>query len=149
MESNSDERSSNGYLLLFRGKDWDEGLSPDELQGIIDRFAAWADGLAKSGKVRGGQALARTGAVLGRKGKSIMDGPFAETKEAVGGYLLLDVETLAEAIEIAKTSPGLDFDLTIEVRPVLDECPVFKRIRERFGLVPSGGNPQVETWRAA
>ncbi|HEV8542764.1 MAG TPA: YciI family protein [Verrucomicrobiae bacterium] len=137
MESNT-EKSVNGYMLLFRGKEWDEGLGPEELKRTLDRFLSWTDGLAKSGKVKGGQPLDRTGVVLGRGGKSIADGPFAETKETVGGYLILDVDSLAEAIAIAKTSPGLDFDITIEVRPVLNECPAYKRIRERIGA--SQGN---------
>lgn len=131
-------KANSGYIMLFRGNDWDEGLAPEELRRVMEQFIRWSDSLAKSGKVKGGQALARTGAIVSRGGKTVADGPFAETKEAVGGFLVLDVETLAEAMAIAKTYPGLEFDITIEVRPVLEECPCFKRIRERFGLVPGG-----------
>ena len=46
-----------------------------------------------------------------------MDGPFAESKEAIGGYLMLDVETIEEAIAIAQSSPGLAYGGSIEVRP--------------------------------
>jgi hypothetical protein len=46
------------------------------------------------------------------------------------------VDTLEEAIGIAKTAPMLDFDGSIEIRPMLEECPVFQCIRERYGLVP-------------
>jgi len=59
MNMNTSNDSTNpGYLLLFRGKDWDEGLSPDELQQVMGRFMAWSNGLEKSGKVKAGQALA-------------------------------------------------------------------------------------------
>ena len=122
------------FIFLFRGKDWDEGVPPDKLQALMDRFTDWAQGVIDSGKARGGQALARSGVVVTRRGVS--DGPFAETKEAIGGYFILAADTLEEAIEIAKTAPFLDYEGSIEIRPMLDECPVFKRIRERHGLVP-------------
>jgi hypothetical protein len=122
------------FILLFRGKDWDEGLPAEQLQELMDRFTDWAQGLINSGKVRGGQALARNGVTITQRG--VADGPFAETKEAIGGYTILAVSTLQEAIEIARTAPFLGFEGSIEVREMLDECPVFKRIRERHGLVP-------------
>ena len=52
----------------------------------------------------------------------------------IGGYLMLDVETLDEALAIAKSYPCLQYDITIEVRPLLNECPCFTRARERLGL---------------
>ncbi|HTG43554.1 MAG TPA: YciI family protein [Verrucomicrobiae bacterium] len=122
------------FILLFRGKDWDEGVPPEQLQALMDRYMDWAQGLFNSGKVRGGQALGRTGVTITRRG--VADGPFAETKEAIGGYSILAVDTLEEAVEFAKTAPFLDFEGSIEVREMLEECPVFKRIRERHGLVP-------------
>ena len=94
----------------------------------------WAQGLIDSGKVRGGQALARSAVTVTRRG--VVDGPFTEAKEMIGGYSIIAVDTLEEAIEIAKTASFLDFEGSIEVREMLDECPVFKRIRERHGLVP-------------
>ena len=127
--------AETGYLLLFRGKEWDEGLSDEELQATMGRVLGWFDGLAKSGKVKGGHALARTGkTVASKNGRVMMDGPFAESKEEVGGSLLLDVATFEEAVAIAQSYPALERGITIEVRPVLEECPVFKRVRERLGL---------------
>ena len=130
------DQTNSGYLLLYRGKDWDEGLSPEELQQVMDRFMAWSDGLAKSGKVKGGQALARESkTVSGKNGRIIADGPFTEAKEAIGGYLLLQVDNFAEALAIAKSCPGLDYGGSIEIRPALDECPIFRRVKEQLGLV--------------
>jgi hypothetical protein len=122
------------FIFLFRGKDWDEGVPPEKLQTLMDRFTDWAQGLIDSGKVRGGQALGRTGVIVSRRGVS--DGPFIESKETIGGYSILAIDTFEEAIEIAKTAPFLDFEGSIEIRPMIDECPVFQRIRERYGLVP-------------
>ena len=130
------DQTNSGYLLLYRGKDWDEGLSPEELQQVMDRFMAWSDGLAKSGKVKGGQALARESkTVSGKNGRIIADGPFTEAKEAIGGYLLLQVDNFDEALAIARSCPGLDYGGSIEIRPALDECPSFRRVKEQLGLV--------------
>src|SRR5262249_23964769 len=72
----------------------------------------------RSGQAKPGRALERRGAIVsGTNGRFVTDGPFAESKEAVGGYLVLDVETLDEAITIAQSSPGLAYGGSIEGRP--------------------------------
>jgi hypothetical protein len=122
-------------MLLFRGPEWDQGLSPQELQSTMDRVIAWFESLKQQGKVKGGRPLARSGrTVSGRTGRVVADGPFAESKEAVGGYLQLEANTLEEAVAVAKSCPTLDYGITIEVRPLLDECPVFERVREQLAL---------------
>ena len=131
----STDPGNPGYLLLFRGKDWDEGLSDEELQETLGRVMGWFDGVAKSGKVKGGQPLARSGKIVsGKNGRVVADGPFAESKEVIGGYLILDVETFDEALAIARSFPCLQYDISVEVRPLLAECPCFKRARERLGV---------------
>jgi hypothetical protein len=92
---------------------------------------AWLEHLMTSGKAKGGQALARSGAIVsGKNGRSVTDGPFAESKEVVGGYLLLNVETFEEAVAIAKTCPTLPFGGKVEVRPLTNECLSTKRLEE-------------------
>jgi len=59
-----------------------------------------------------------------KRGLSVSDGPFAESKEAIGGFFLLEVGSLDEAAEIAKDFPGLEYGATVEVRPVAPECMV-------------------------
>jgi hypothetical protein len=87
--------------------------------------------LSSQGKAKPGRALERTGVtVSGKNGRFVTDGPFAESKEAVGGYLVLDVETIEEAIAIAQSSPGLAYGGSIEVRPLSEECPLDVRARE-------------------
>src|SRR5258706_13416850 len=125
-----------GFLLLFRGQDWDEGLSPEELQQVMGRVMGWFDGIFKSGKVKAGQPLARKGKIVsGKNGRVVADGPFAESKEVIGGYLLLDVNDFDAALASAKRMPSLEYGISIEVRPALAECPIFKRVRERLHLV--------------
>lgn len=123
------------YLLLFRGQDWDKGLSPEELQQAISKAMGWFEGLYKRGKVKAGQPLDRTGKFIsGKKGSTVADGPFAESKEAIGGYLILQVANEAEAVAIAQTNPSLEYGITIEVRPILEECPIFKRANHRMNF---------------
>jgi hypothetical protein len=121
----------NGYRLLFRSDEWYEELSYDEIQKVISQNNAWIEELTAQGKAKPGHALQRKGAtVSGKNGRIVSDGPFAESKEAIGGYLILNVETLEEAIAIAKSSPNLAYGTSIEVRPVAEECPVDVRARE-------------------
>jgi hypothetical protein len=54
----------------------------------------------------------------------VADGPFAESKEAIGGYFMLQVGTLDEAVAIAKGCPGLPYGSRVEVRPVAATCPL-------------------------
>jgi hypothetical protein len=119
------------FMLFFRGGHWDRGLSPEELQQVMDRVMIWFESLQQRGKIKAGQPLAPVGRMVSGEKRTVADGPFAESKEVVGGYLLLQVESLDAAVVIAKTCPTLDYGITIEVRPVLEECPIFKRLREQ------------------
>ena len=77
------------HLLLVRGTHWDKVLSLEETQKILSRANAWFDRLIQQGKAKGGQWLAPEGRVVsGDKGKTVTDGPFAESKEAIAGYVL-------------------------------------------------------------
>jgi hypothetical protein len=121
----------NGYMLLFRSDEWYEELSHDEIQKVISQNNAWIEGLTAQGKAQPGHALQRKGVtVSGKNGRVVLDGPFTESKEAIGGFLLLNVETLEEAIAVAKSSPNLAYGTSIEIRPVADECPLDVRARE-------------------
>jgi hypothetical protein len=131
-ESNSmSTQNGNGHMLLFSSNEWYKELSHDEIQKVINQTKAWFDRLNARGKVKAVQALARKSAIVsGKNGRLVSDGPFAESKEAIGGYLVLDVETLEEAIAIARTNPGLAYGTSIEIRPVTDECPLDAWARE-------------------
>ena len=124
-------QNQNGYMLLYRSDEWYNRLSQQELQNLMSENSTWIQRLTEQGKAKPGRALERKGAfVSGKNGKFVTDGPFAESKEAVGGYFVVDVETLDEAIAIAQSSPGLAYGGSIEVRPIAEECPLEVRARE-------------------
>jgi hypothetical protein len=85
---------------------------------------AWFKGLMAEGKVVAGHPLTLEGKTVSGKNRTVTDGPFAEAKEAIGGYFMLDVATMDEAVAIARQCPGLPFGAKVEVRPVLSECPL-------------------------
>lgn len=118
-------------MLLYRSDEWYNRLSREELQKLMDQNKAWIERLTAQGKAKPGRALERRGAIVsGKNGRFVTDGPFAESKEAIGGYLVLDVETLEEAVAIAQSIPSLAYGGSIEVRPVAEECPFDVRARE-------------------
>src|SRR5438874_6092860 len=108
------ENSNPEIMLLFRGTDWHRNMSPEEMQAAAGRFMAWFEGLKAQGKAKAGQPLQNIGRVISKNGRAISDGPYAESKEAIGGYFILNVSDLVEAIEIAKGCPGLDQGIRVE-----------------------------------
>ena len=135
-------------MLLFRGPHWDRGLSTDELQQAIDKVMAWFEGLNKRGKIKGAQPLGGQGRVVsGTDGRFVVDGPFTETKEAVGGYLVLQADSLDDAVEIAQSMPTLRYGISVEVRPILAECPILQRHPELVRRATDGAGEKL--WVAA
>ncbi len=124
---------SNEYLLLFRGSQWDKGLSPEDLQKVLGQFMGWFEKLSQEGKLKAGQPLEREGKIVsGKNGRIVADGPFAESKETIGGYFLLQVADMDEAVAIAKACPTLAYGTIVEVRPVAEECATLKRVNEQL-----------------
>jgi hypothetical protein len=122
------ETMTGEYMLLFRGPHWDKGLSTDELQQTMDKVMGWFEGLNERGRVKAAQPLGAQGRTIsGTDGRFVVDGPFTETKEAVGGYLVLQAESLNEAVEVAQSMPTLRYGISVEVRPILAQCPIFQR----------------------
>ena len=126
--------SASPFLLLFRnaGPDVHAHLSAEQRAELTRQWNDWYDGLAAQGKVQHGRPLALGGRVVsGARGEKVVDGPYAETKEVVGGYFLLTVADLDEATAIAQRCPGLPLGLTVEVRPVAEVSPVLKGVPGR------------------
>ena len=109
-------------LLIYGDKDAPEARSDDERQSLYAEHAALSADLRKEGKLRGGEELqpvSTATAVRVRDGDTIVsDGPFAETKEVLGGFYLIDADSLDEAIDAATRIPSARAG-TIEVRPVV------------------------------
>ena len=127
----SDTPPDNEYLLISRGQ-WDAEKSQEEIQAAIDAFYAWHDRLVGEGKFRPGQRLATETLLVARTG--IIDGPFAETKEVVGGYWFVYAGSLREAAAIAADSPCLAAGLSYEIRPIeLERASAYRHANETPG----------------
>lgn len=113
--------ATNEYLLLMRGTTWDTDLSPQETQDGLQAMMAWLDDLRNRGILTSGQPLSHGGGVVKSEG-TVIDGPFIESKEAVGGYLMLNCATFEEALAAAQACPVLKHGLFIEVRPIVSNC---------------------------
>jgi hypothetical protein len=121
------QTTTSQYMLLFRGTHWDKNLSPEEIEKVMSQWMTWLERLTQEGKVRAAQPLASEGKIISwKKGQVVADGPFAESKEAIGGYFLLQAG-LDEALEIGKQCPALKYGVTVEVRPIVDQCGVMQR----------------------
>jgi len=130
----TDTNSLSEYLVISRGQ-WDKERSPEEVQQAIDDFYIWHDRLISEGVMKPGQRLARDTKVVSSSG--VLDGPFAEGKEVVGGYWFFFARSLADAAALAAQNPCLACGLTYEVRPIEKErASAFKlssEMPENFG----------------
>jgi hypothetical protein len=107
------------FLFVFRNPQDQPDPSPEEMQKIFGAWMAWVKGMKDSGIYVTGQPLEEGGKLLrGPHGKSLTDGPFVESKEIVGGYVIVEADSLEAAAAVAKGCPGLNTGGTVEVRPI-------------------------------
>jgi hypothetical protein len=120
-------------MLLFHnaGPDTHRHLTPEQKTKLMEQWNDWYDGLMAQGKVEQGRPLELAGRVISMSGGRVMDGPYAETKEAIGGFFMLKVADMDEAVAIGKQCPSLPLGLTVEVRPLADCSPVLDGLRAR------------------
>jgi hypothetical protein len=108
----------NEYVFLYRGGS--RPTSPQEAQSVMQQWMTWLQDLAKRGHLKDqGQPLDPTGKVVAGKAMTITDGPFAEAKDLVGGYSLVNASDLAEAAELSKGCPIFERGGAVEVRPIM------------------------------
>ena len=107
------------YLLVFRSDNREfQKRSPDEMQAITKRWMDWIGGIAAQNKLSDrGNRLVATGKVV-KPGNVIVDGPYTEIKEAIGGYSIVRSESIEEAIELTKQCPIFAVGGSIEVREI-------------------------------
>jgi hypothetical protein len=110
------------YLLLIYSNEAEFGARPEaELKSVMADYGAFTQSIIASGAFKAGDRLAWSSTattVRVRNGKtSITDGPFAETREQLGGYYMIEAKDLDEATAIAARVPGAKYG-SIEVRPV-------------------------------
>jgi len=109
-------------LLIYENESRFKTTSDAEQKAMFAEYHAFTESIAKSGHYKGGEALQPTATattVRVRNGKTLStDGPFAETKEQLGGFYLVEAADLDEATRLAARIPGAR-DGSIEVRPIL------------------------------
>ncbi len=108
------------FMFLFRGGEPAAKLSPAQVQQRMQKWGTWIQELSKAGKFKSGLPLDNAAKVVSGKNRLVTDGPFAESKEGVGGYLIVGARDLADAAEIAKGCPIFEEGGVVEVRPIIE-----------------------------
>jgi hypothetical protein len=125
------------YLCLICAETMMEQMPEDEARACLAEYGQFTEEIRRSGHLVGVNRLQppRTATTVRvREGKvSVTDGPFAETKEQLGGYFLIEAADLNEAIRLAARIPGAKAGC-VEVRPVAEDAPTLNVL----GLVDSG-----------
>ena len=110
------------FLVVARGTDQAyANRSPQEMQQVLQKYVAWAAGLRDAGRMLHAERLKADGRVVrGAAGKmTVTDGPFAESKEVMGGFWLLEATSYDEVLAFLKDHPHLEAG-SLEVRQVWD-----------------------------
>jgi hypothetical protein len=104
------------FLFVYRGSQDAMGkMTPEQMQQNMEKWGRWiGEGMQKGWMLDAGDGLTEEGRVV--KAKVIMDGPFVESKEIVGGFSIVQADTVAAAAELAKGCPALLTGGSVEVR---------------------------------
>ena len=104
------------FTYLFRGREISP--SPEQMQKTMQKWVAWFKDLGAKGHLKDpGHPLEPTGKVVSGKQKAVNDGPYAEAKDVVGGYIVVEAADLNQAVELSKGCPILEVGGSVEVRP--------------------------------
>ena len=108
------------YMMIFRNEKSDGSAKPSEEQmhTMMKQWQTWIGDIAAKGKYSGTNRLLPEGKTI-RSNKIITDGPYVEAKEMIGGYLIVKANSIDEAMEMAKSCPGLLYGGNVEVRSVM------------------------------
>lgn len=107
-------------FLLYSDPSEFENISPEEIQQVIQAYQAWAGGVAERGNLLLGHKLKDGEArnLVPKGNEIVVDGPFSETKEFVGGFYLIQARDYDEAVELCSSSPHLTYGGRIEIREI-------------------------------
>jgi hypothetical protein len=110
------------YMFLVRGKACGgSDLSPEQMQAKMTEVFTWIEELTRKGVFSAAQPLTPDGKILSNKnGNIVTDDIAAESKEAVGGFFIVNVDTMDEAVRIARSSPMFKYGGQLEVRQIAD-----------------------------
>lgn len=110
------------FILLFQDQaEAASDLTPDDVRAIVGEFSDWAGLLREQGRLLGGEKLTgeRGRFMRSRDGEiQVMDGPFAETKELLSGFIMIEADDYDAAVEISRSCPQLKYGGGIEIRRI-------------------------------
>ena len=112
---------SQFILLLHENPQSFAELSPQEIQTVVGEYSAWREQVAGEGRLAGGNKLRDEGGrwLTGGNGDiRVVDGPYSEAKEVIGGYFLIKAGDYDEAVEVSRGCPHLRYGGRIELREV-------------------------------
>jgi hypothetical protein len=105
------------FVYFYRGGQ--TGRSPERMQQMMQKWMAWFKELADQGHVIDrGQPLEQADKLVKGSKKAVTDGPFAEAKDVIGGFTLIEARDLDQAVELSKGCPIMEVDGAVEVRPI-------------------------------
>jgi len=111
------------YVLLYRStpEAHDAAMgTPERARQSLARWRAWTEEMTAKGQLKSvGLPLERSGKVVRGRARDVTDGPYAESKEVVGGFSIIEAQDAAQAARIAAGCPVLEGGGTVEVRPIL------------------------------
>ena len=109
------------YVMLIMDTPNEPAPDSPEYGAWYAEVSAWYEKWGATGRLEGGYQLQGPGTAKTVRSTGVTDGPYIETKEVLGGFSTIEADTIDEAVDIAKTWPGVDRGwLSVEVRPVLE-----------------------------
>jgi|SRR5437899_2048306 len=107
------------FLFLFRGSNL-QTRSPEQMQKSTQKWVAWFKDLGEKGMIKDpGHPLDRSGKMVKGLSRDVHDGPYAEAKDLVNGYLLIETGTIEQAVELSKGCPIFEDAGSVEIRPIM------------------------------
>ncbi|GAB5473216.1 MAG: YciI family protein [Maribacter sp.] len=108
------------FMMIFIGADYQElGLSPEQMQQRMGKWFGWNDKMTEMGIVKAGDALVPEVKRVSGPDRTVTDGPFADSKELIGGYYIVKAENADAVVQIAQDYPDYDLGGTVEIREVM------------------------------
>jgi len=107
------------FMFIFRGGDSANKFSPEEMQQHMQKWFGWVEKLKARDIYVSGEPLTPGGKMVKGSKALITDGPFAESKELVGGFFIIKADSIEQAAELAKDCPSLPIEGSVEVREVM------------------------------
>jgi hypothetical protein len=106
------------FMLLFKAPQAGSGLSPEMAQAQMQKWFAWVNQLKNEGIYIDGRPLVNKVKTVSGKSQVVTDGPFAESKEIIGGYFIVKTKDIDSAVAITKGFPDYELGGSVEVREV-------------------------------